>query len=266
MTDKSDRSIERPHEEAETTLSRCLVDGDVATKLRDRWRRREALGISFIIESVVLVALILAPLMTGIAQPQLSRLIPPTLMPIVGSWNDRNPPKGAAPHPGHHAYIFPIRDFQPPLHNHVEDSHQTADSDVDPGQILPDGYPSSGIRMDDLGWAHSPLEPPPVETHKANEKSILKISEGVEQAQLVSRIEPRYPPLAVQTKKEGTVLLHAIIDVDGRIAGLEVVSGPPMLVQAAFDAVRQWRYRPTYLNGQAVEVETSITVIFRLGP
>ena len=62
-----------------------------------------------------------------------------------------------------------------------------------------------------------------------------------------------------------TLLLHAIISVDGRITALEVVSGPPLLVQAAIDAVRQWRYRPTYLNGEPVEVETSITVIFRLG-
>jgi protein TonB len=81
----------------------------------------------------------------------------------------------------------------------------------------------------------------------------------------VSRIVPRYPPLAVQTRKEGTVLLHAIISIDGRITALEVVSGPPLLVQAAVDAVRQWRYRPTYLHGEPVEVETSITVIFRLG-
>jgi len=68
----------------------------------------------------------------------------------------------------------------------------------------------------------------------------------------------------VQTRKEGTVVLHAIISRDGRITALEVVSGSPWFDQAAVDAVRQWRYRPTYLGGEPVEVETTITVIFRL--
>jgi protein TonB len=87
---------------------------------------------------------------------------------------------------------------------------------------------------------------------------------SVEQAQLISRIEPRYPALALQTKKEGAVILHAIISRDGRITALDIVSGSPLLVTAALDAVRQWRYRPTLLNGDPVEVETTITVIFRL--
>jgi protein TonB len=92
----------------------------------------------------------------------------------------------------------------------------------------------------------------------------VKISEGVLQARLLSRVEPPYPTLAKLTKTEGTVRLHAIISRDGRITSLDVISGPPLLVQAALDAVRQWRYRPTLLNGEPVEVETSITVIFRL--
>jgi len=90
------------------------------------------------------------------------------------------------------------------------------------------------------------------------------VSGPIQQAQLTSSIEPRYPAIARQTKTEGTVVLHAIISRDGRITALEVVSGHPLLVQAALDAVRQWRYRPTYLGGEPVEVETSITVIFRL--
>jgi len=60
------------------------------------------------------------------------------------------------------------------------------------------------------------------------------------------------------------VILHAIISRDGSITALDVVSGQPLLVKAALDAVRQWRYRPTLLNGEPVEVDTTITVIFRL--
>jgi len=65
----------------DTALSKCLVDGDAVTRVRDRRRRREALGISFVIESVVLALLIVAPLMTSVAQPQLNRIFPP--MPVV---------------------------------------------------------------------------------------------------------------------------------------------------------------------------------------
>jgi protein TonB len=96
------------------------------------------------------------------------------------------------------------------------------------------------------------------------EKRPVKISEGVLQAQLISRVEPRYPALALQTKTEGVVRLHAIISRDGRITSLDILSGHPLLVKAALEAVSQWRYRPTMLNGEPVEVETSITVIFQL--
>jgi protein TonB len=73
-----------------------------------------------------------------------------------------------------------------------------------------------------------------------------------------------YPPLARQTRISGTVRLHAIIGKDGSVQQLEVLSGHPLLVQAALDAVRQWRYRPTLLNGEPVEVDTTIDVIFSL--
>jgi protein TonB len=80
----------------------------------------------------------------------------------------------------------------------------------------------------------------------------------------VNRITPIYPPLARQTRISGTVRLHAIISKDGSIQQLEVMSGHPLLQQAALDAVRQWRYQPTLLNGEPVEVDTTIDVIFSL--
>jgi protein TonB len=75
---------------------------------------------------------------------------------------------------------------------------------------------------------------------------------------------PLYPPLARQTRVSGTVRLHAIVGEDGSIQSLEVVSGHPLLIQAALDAVKQWRYKPTVLNGTPVEVDTTIDVIFNL--
>ena len=87
----------------------------------------------------------------------------------------------------------------------------------------------------------------------------------IEEAKLISRLQPIYPTLAIQTHIQGVVVLHAIVDKDGHVGELRVISGHPVLAQAAMQAVNQWRYRPTLLNSQPVEVETTITVSFVLG-
>ncbi len=84
------------------------------------------------------------------------------------------------------------------------------------------------------------------------------------QGYLVHRVEPVYPPSAKAARIQGRVQLQAIISRAGTIENLRVLSGHPMLVQAALDAVRQWRYRPYVLNGDPVEVETQVTVNFVL--
>jgi protein TonB len=81
---------------------------------------------------------------------------------------------------------------------------------------------------------------------------------------LIRRVEPIYPPLARQTRREGQVELRAIIATDGSIQSLQVVKGDPLFLQSATEAVRQWRYHATVLNGQPVEIETYITVIYTL--
>ena len=101
--------------------------------------------------------------------------------------------------------------------------------------------------------------PPP----KMNLKRIT-VGGNVVAAKKINDIRPTYPPLARQTRIQGTVKLHAIIAKDGTIQQLEVISGHPLLVQAALDAVRQWRYQPTMLNGDPVEVDTTVDVIFSL--
>lgn len=92
----------------------------------------------------------------------------------------------------------------------------------------------------------------------------VRVGGNVQAARIVNRVQPVYPPLARQTRISGTVRLHAIISKDGTIQQLEVMSGHPLLQQAALDAVRQWRYQPTLLNGEPVEVDTTIDVIFSL--
>ena len=81
---------------------------------------------------------------------------------------------------------------------------------------------------------------------------------------LVHRVEPVYPLLAKQIGRSGTVELRAIIATDGTIQSLEAVAGDPVFFPSALEAVRQWRYTPTLLNGQQVQVDTYITVIYNL--
>ena len=84
-------------------------------------------------------------------------------------------------------------------------------------------------------------------------------------AMLVRRVQPDYPRIAKIIGLSGTVLLRATIRTDGEVHEIEIVSGNPILAEAALRAVRQWQYRPTLLDGEAVEVETEITVNFVLG-
>jgi protein TonB len=91
------------------------------------------------------------------------------------------------------------------------------------------------------------------------------VSGGVSQGLLIQQVRPAYPALAIAARVQGPVVLNALISRGGTIENLRLISGHPMLVQAAIEAVRQWRYRPYLLNGEPVEVETQITVNFTLG-
>ncbi len=92
----------------------------------------------------------------------------------------------------------------------------------------------------------------------------VRVSSGVAQGLLIHEVKPQYPPLARQARIQGTVVLQAVIGKDGKIQNLEVVSGHPMLIQAALEAVKQWRYKPYYLNGEPVEVDTQVNINFTL--
>jgi protein TonB len=93
----------------------------------------------------------------------------------------------------------------------------------------------------------------------------IAISSGVATGLLIQEVRPMYPPIAKAARQSGTVVLQATISKSGTIQNLKVVSGNAMLQSAALDAVRQWRYRPYMLNGEPVEVDTTINVVFNLG-
>ena len=104
----------------------------------------------------------------------------------------------------------------------------------------------------------------PVAVPKVATPQRVRVSQGVSQGLLVHQVKPAYPPLARQARIQGSVVLQAVIAKDGSIQGLKVVSGHPMLTPSAIDAVKQWRYKPYFLNGEPVEVETVVTVNFTL--
>src|SRR5438270_419512 len=104
----------------------------------------------------------------------------------------------------------------------------------------------------------------PVAVPKVATPQRVRVSQGVSQGLLIKKVQPAYPPLARQARIQGQVLLQAEISKDGSIQNLRLISGHPMLAPSAIEAVKQWRYKPYFLNGEPVEVETQITVIFSL--
>jgi len=104
----------------------------------------------------------------------------------------------------------------------------------------------------------------PVAMPKVAAPQRIRVSSGVAQGMLIQQVQPVYPPMAKMARVQGTVVLQAVISKEGTIENLRVVSGHPMLIQSALDAVKQWRYKPYLLSGEPVEVDTQITVNFNL--
>lgn len=104
----------------------------------------------------------------------------------------------------------------------------------------------------------------PVAVPKVATPQRVRVSQGVTEGLLLHQVKPTYPPLARQARIQGQVVLEAIIAKDGTIQNLRLVQGHPMLAPSAIEAVKQWRYKPYILNGEPVEVSTTITVNFTL--
>jgi protein TonB len=133
---------------------------------------------------------------------------------------------------------------------------------------IPGGVPGgAGNSVSNLLGPAVAAPPPPVVKEAPKSATIQRITVGgkVIQASLIKRVVPAYPPLARQARIQGTVRFTAIIGRDGTIQNLQLVSGHPLLVPAATEAIRQWVYKPTILNTETVEVITQIEFTFTLG-
>ena len=114
------------------------------------------------------------------------------------------------------------------------------------------------------GQSTAQTEMPP--TSPSSSPPVPDAARMMVKGELIKKVPPKYPKQARKQHIRGTVIMHAMITKEGSVADLQVVSGDPVFVQAALDAVKTWKYRPYRLGGQPVDVETTITVNFEPHP
>ena len=223
-------------------------------------RKRWALAISAAIQTICLVILVLVPLMCMEALPK--AILNTDLVAFPGSAS-----QPAAKTPAVKSDVHSIRllrngvIIEPPrIPTRVNIFDERP---LPPETALPEGPLTASSGLDLLSVAPTPAERVGRPAVTSTPQRVL-LPSTIEAAKLISQVRPVYPPLAIQARIQGNVVLHAIISREGGVSELEVISGHPLLVNAAVAAVREWRYSPTLLNGQPVEVETTITVSFVL--
>jgi protein TonB len=248
-----------------TTLDRSMLDRSLfADAVESSWAERARRGgtilTSFGLQAFVVGVLLLLPILRPMGLPSFHQLSTPI---SLGQPTTEAPTVRA--HPG--SSIAPTRPtgffFRRP-------------SPLPVGMLAPidDGAPLAsgsgpyipGARSGDTNGPNLfdggtrpvlPSAPPAVVAHA------LRLSH-MDEGNLIRKVQPTYPALARSARIQGTVMLQAVISKQGTIENLIVLTGHPILVPAAIDAVRQWRYRPYILNNEPVEVETQITVNFSL--
>jgi periplasmic protein TonB len=226
-----------------------LLESSSSGRKGKRW----PMTVAFMLEVLVGLALVILPLLSTGVIPVSARV---SIIAPLGRPSATRPPDG---HPSAGGVSVPrpvalnVERICLVCPKRVDDSGPASDHDTGPPTI---------------GWEHGPALPDTRPTRVVPEQEppqppqrirVSVISEG----QLINKVEPVYPRIAIMTGTKGDVRLHAIIAKDGTIQSLTVVSGPPLLIAPARDAVSQWRYRPYLLNGQPVEIETFITVSFK---
>jgi protein TonB len=261
MSPEPEKVPEVVREESLGSLSGCLVDGNAEQRTRERRVKRRALAISIVLQSAFLATLFLVPLFGKTERISLTVVtpIPPysRYKPATHPAGDpRRPPTGKRD-----VCRFCAPPNIPPTivtRDQPSSANETAEPALEGiGPNIP-GAPDGLIPLYDprpKGPERDPIE-------KRVERPRILHRTHLDPAMLIRRVEPVYPVLAKQTRREGRVELRAIIGTDGTIQSLQIVASDPLFDLSAKEAVSQWRYRPTILNGQPVEIDTYITVIY----
>jgi len=263
MPSEPRRASEEVQEGTLGFLRDCLVEGDAEQQTRDHRVRRRALVISILTQCAFLAAVVLVPLLGKTERIALGREyvpIPPYGHPHAHSRTSTETRGGRAT-TSENPYIFqrPTSKPTPPANG---DDGVVGAPELNPSEDGRGTGPACNWCVPTSDRDSGPRPPEPASESHPRPKTLHITT--LDPALCIRRIEPVYPPLARQIHKEGRVELHAIIATDGTIQSLEIVGGDPMFFLSAKEAVSQWRYKPTILNGQPVEIDTHITVIYTM--
>ena len=222
--------------------------------------RTYTLAFSIAVHLLVAALVVITPIVANGVLPEPRRAFdfivvrpvdppPPPPLPQHG----RRPPATPAVSPGAAPVVAPNRITPETGIEHFD----TTPPGVDGG--VPSSVPGDGSAAFPGG---DPVPPPPLRA----EKPTVRVGGAIRPPQKIRHVAPVYPELARAARKDGIVILEAVIGEDGRVRGLKVLRSIPLLDQAAVDAVRQWQFTPTLLNGEPVPVVMTVTVGFVLNP
>jgi len=236
-----------------------LLESSWAQRSRRSWTTLTSFGL----EALAIGVLLVIPLWKTVGLPSAHTLSTPvSLVPNMPVRTAPSQPHGGSPSP-QAASVEPPRFLQP---GHIPNGVHNGPVDPTPeppgiGTDLGPITSGRGIPEGLLPGGNLPVAPPPAPHAAAPTFRTSSMLQG----SLLRQVQPTYPPLAKTARIQGPVVLEAVISKAGAIENLRVISGPPLLVKAALEAVSEWRYRPYILNNEPVEVETRITVNFTLG-
>jgi periplasmic protein TonB len=224
-------------------------------------KRGRTTAVSFLMEAIVIGVLVLIPLLFTEALPKAQ-----LMMALVAP-----PPPPPPPPPP--AEVHVVKQVQTDIINGQlrtptkipKKVEMIKEEEAPPPMMsgvvggVPGGVPGGqmGGVMGSIIGSNAPMP-------KVAAPTRVRVSAGVTQGMVIRKVQPVYPAIAKTARVQGQVVLQAAISKEGNIENLRVISGPPLLIQSALEAVKQWRYRPYILNGEPVEVDTTVTVIFSL--
>lgn len=252
---------------------------------RDRTKKPAMMALSFTLHAAIILGLIIGPLFFPDALPQVGELLgfvqsplnPAIDLPKPVAAQQAPPPIAPPKVDVPKTTLDPSQVYEPKeITKDVPDvKPEKLEMGGDLGDIgmpggVPGGVPGGAVGGAGHGGGGSVVGGVPIEQREPPKapppppKEPVRVGGNVLSSQLVQKVEPIYPEIAKKARVAGIVLLQIVVDESGRVSEVKVLSGHPMLVQAAVDAVKKWAYTPTVLNGEKIPMIGTVTVIFKL--